>query len=348
MTFLRNTWYVFGWSSDLDDGPVGRTIADQPVMVFRDEDGGLAALRDRCPHRFMSLSRGKVIEGRIECPYHGLQFDSSGRCMLNPLTNEPLPSAWVATFPVVERYSLLWLWLGDLDVADPDLIPDFGFLTKKGRATVRGYTVARAGYQLAIDNLNDLTHVQFVHREYQASEAYGRLDHRTWQDGDTVYRSITFPNGRPANFFHSVIDPERHVDVTFTTRWDMPSLIKLTASVTEPGRPEAYLFGNHSAHLVSPETETSCHYFYAHSRDYQVDDSAADAAVAEWQRVGFSEQDKPIIERQQANIGTDELMDLLPLILPTDAAAIRARRILALRIKREQRRVGPAETKIVG
>lgn len=336
MSFLRNIWYVFGWSNEIVEGPLGRTIAGMPIVVFRSATGVLAALYDRCPHRFMSLSRGKQIGDSIECPYHGLRFGASGDCTHNPLTGEPHPAARVAAFKIVERHSVLWLWLGDAEGADEGLIPDFGFLTEDGRATVRGYTRAAAGYQLAIDNLNDLTHVQFVHRDFQASEVYDRLEHRTWQEGDTVYRSITFPNGRPANFFHSVIEPEHLVDVTFMTRWDLPSVIKLTAKVNEPGRPDAYLFGNHSAHLVTPETETSCHYFYAHSRDYQLDDPAADAAVAEWQRVGFGEQDKPILECQQANIGDAELMDLRPLILPTDAGAVRARRILAQRIKQEQ------------
>ena len=340
--FLRNSWYIFAWSDEIADAPLGRTILDEPVVCFRGANG-LVALADTCPHRFVPLSLGSVQEGVLECAYHGLRFGNGGRCVFNPL-GDPPERAIVRSYPVAERHGAIWIWPGDPQLADPDLIADFAFLTDPGRSTVTGYAYVRADYQLAIDNLSDLTHVQFVHRDFQASEVYPRLQHDTWQEGEAVYRSITFPDGAPAPFFHGVLDPAQHVDVTFITRWTLPSNIKLTARVTEPGRPDDYLMGNHSAHLVTPERNGSCHYFYAHSRDYRIGDPETDANVREWQRIGFGEQDKPVLEAQQKRIGNRALMDLRPVILPTDAGAVRARRILAQRIARENaREAEPAE-----
>src|SRR5262249_25748529 len=71
-TYLRNAWYVAAWSDDLADGQlIGRTILKQPVVLYRSADGKVAALEDRCPHRFAPLHMGKIVGGdRIQCPYH--------------------------------------------------------------------------------------------------------------------------------------------------------------------------------------------------------------------------------------------------------------------------------------
>lgn len=338
--YLRNCWYVFAWADEIGIAPLGRTVIELPIVVYRGKDG-LVGLEDMCPHRFVPLSRGGVADGVLECAYHGLRFDRSGRCVFNPL-GDPPEAARVRVYPVAERHGAIWVWTGEPGQADPDLIPDFGFLTDPARATVTGYTYANADYQLAIDNLTDLTHVQFVHRDYQASEAYPRLEHRTWQEGEDVFRAITFPDGRPAPFFAGIMDAEKHIDVTMETRWSVPSLVKLTARVTEPAQPEAYLMGNDSAHLVTPERPGACHYFYAHSRDYGVGDPEVDERVREWQRIGFGEQDKPILEAQQARVRDRDLLKMRPVILPTDAGGVRARRILAKRISEEERGEAPA------
>jgi len=334
--FLRNSWYMFAWSNEIDDAPLGRTVAGNSVVCFRGRDG-IAALEDACPHRFLPLSLGTVVDGVLECAYHGLRFGEEGRCVFNPLGDPPERAA-VRVYPVEERHGIIWVWPGDPALADPERIADFSFLTDPGRATVTGYAYVKADYQLAIDNLSDLTHVQFVHRDYQASEAYPRLQHDTWQDGDIVYRSITFPDGPPTPFFLNVMPADRRIDIRMETRWTLPSNIKLTASVTEPGQPDAYIMGNDSAHLVTPERDGSCHYFYAHSRDYGVGDAAMDEKIREWQRIGFGEQDKPVLEAQQKRIGDRDLMKMRPVILPTDAGSVRARRILAQHIAREQAR----------
>ncbi len=85
-SYLRNAWYVAAWSDDLADGQLlGRTILKEPIVLYRKSDGNVAALQDRCPHRFAPLHMGKIVDGdRVQCPYHGLEFDPSGACVLNP------------------------------------------------------------------------------------------------------------------------------------------------------------------------------------------------------------------------------------------------------------------------
>ena len=94
-TYLHNAWYVAAWCEDLGDGGVlGRTILNEPVVLFRQGNGEVAALDDRCPHRFAPLSLGHVLDGnRIQCPYHGLEFNGAGACVLNPHGNKHIAAA---------------------------------------------------------------------------------------------------------------------------------------------------------------------------------------------------------------------------------------------------------------
>jgi phenylpropionate dioxygenase-like ring-hydroxylating dioxygenase large terminal subunit len=94
-TYLRNAWYVAAWSDDLADGQLlARTILKKPVVLYRKSDGNVAALEDRCPHRFAPLHMGKIVNGdAVQCPYHGLEFDSSGACVLNLTGRRTFPRA---------------------------------------------------------------------------------------------------------------------------------------------------------------------------------------------------------------------------------------------------------------
>jgi len=115
-SYLRNAWYVAAWSDDLADGGVlGRTILKEPVVLYRKADGNVAALQDRCPHRFAPLSMGKVLNGdRLQCPYHGLEFDPSGACVLNPHGTKNIPPrARVRSYPVTEKHKAIWIWMGE-------------------------------------------------------------------------------------------------------------------------------------------------------------------------------------------------------------------------------------------
>ena len=331
MAFLKNTWYMIGWANELSESGafVHRKIAGEPILTYRLANGDIAAIQDRCPHRFVPLHKGKQVGDTIECGYHGLCFGADGKCVKNPVDGAPIPkAAKVRAFPAVERYSALWVWLGDTQRADPDTIPDFGFLVDPNRSVVAGCTLTQASADLAIDNLSDLTHVQYVHREFQASEAFPRLKVEVEQDGHCVTTRLILPGGRPPPFFTNALPDSQLFDFVFDARWNAPSLIKLTFRAYAPGDRTKPLLDAISAHIVTAQTESSCHYFYANARDFALNDASVDEKVREWQRIGFSEQDKPMLEDQQASIGDADLMSLGPVLLATDAGSVRIRRTL--------------------
>mgnify|MGYP000091146854 CR=1 FL=1 len=123
--FLQNCWYCAGWEFDISQGKnalISRRIAGEPIMLYRKIDGEIIAMEDRCCHRQAPLSMGMKEGNDIRCGYHGIKFDSNGKCLEIPGQKIIPDNAYVRTFPVVVRDSWVWIWMGDPEMADPDLI----------------------------------------------------------------------------------------------------------------------------------------------------------------------------------------------------------------------------------
>ena len=161
--FLRNQWYVAAQDTEIGRKPVGRVLLGDPVVMYRLEDGTPVALEDRCVHRHLPLSMGKLVGDVIQCHYHGLQYDCAGTCVKVPGQAAIPPGAKVRSYPMVERYKWLWIWMGDPAAADPDTIPDFHEFDSPNWGARQRYLHVKANWQLIVDNLMDLTHLSFVH-----------------------------------------------------------------------------------------------------------------------------------------------------------------------------------------
>ena len=338
MSFLKNTWYMIGWAAELESGLVHRRIVGEDVLVYRLSDGSIAAIEDRCPHRFVPLHRGRQVGDTIECGYHGLCFAANGNCVKNPVENAIIPkAARVRAFPAVSRYGVLWVWLGDPAAADPSTIVNLDFLVDPKRSTVQGYMLTRADSQLAIDNLSDLSHVQYVHAEFQASDVFHKLKSEVFQNGEVITTRLTLPTGKPAPIYsNAVSDIHVPIDIVNEVEWHAPSVAILRVRGFRPGERDEALFDVKSAHIISAETEGSCHYFFGNTRDFALGDPAADEKIRHWQRIAFIEQDKPMLEAQQAFLGQRDLLELNPVLLATDAGSVRIRRTLRKLIETEQ------------
>jgi renierapurpurin 18,18'-hydroxylase len=112
-------WYVVARSQEVGQGagakPLGITLWHQAIVLFRDSSGQVQALEDRCPHRQVKLSHGKVTGDQLECAYHGWCFDGTGACVAVPYLTErqKLPSARLRRYPVIEQDGFIWLFPGD-------------------------------------------------------------------------------------------------------------------------------------------------------------------------------------------------------------------------------------------
>ncbi len=337
MNYLRNAWYAGAWGDELTGRPLARTLLEQPVVFYRDEAGKPAALADRCPHRFAPLSRGKVINGVIECAYHGLQFGAGGACVHNP--HGPIPkAAQVASYPLLERYGLVWIWMGQPDAADASLLPQFNVIADHDNyAVVKGYLHLDANYEMVTDNLLDLSHAQFLHPLLGNVDSNQRNVFKMKQDGNTVWAYNNMPGEPVTKLFQMMWQSQSTVgDRRANMRWDPPSNLLLDVGFTECGRPVSEGPSMPSAHLLTPETERSTHYFWAAARDSQRDDAGLSEKIRAGIDAAFRLEDEPMISACQSRMGTTDLMSLKPIFLRTDAAAGLARRTLADLIAREQ------------
>ena len=162
--YVRNLWYMAAWDHEVpEDGMLSRVLLDEKWLIMRLADGDHAMIADRCPHRFVPLSKGRFDGNVVHCAYHGLGFDRTGDCVHNPFPGPPPSHARARTMPIVHRHRALWFWPGESEKADPALIPDFAFVDRPGMRRSRLHI--RCHYELLTDNLMDLTHVEFLHVE---------------------------------------------------------------------------------------------------------------------------------------------------------------------------------------
>ena len=163
----ENCWYPVSYVHDIDTaGPVKASLYDIPLVLFRGEDGELTCLKDICPHRAAHLSDGEIRDGRIECLYHGWQFDTDGRCVHIPQLPDRITipeKACVHKYPIVERQGIIWIWAGDESRADPGLIPSTPDLDRDDVTSVDFQMDLPYDQSYLIENVIDVAHIHIAH-----------------------------------------------------------------------------------------------------------------------------------------------------------------------------------------
>jgi vanillate O-demethylase monooxygenase subunit len=338
--YLLNCWYVASWASELAPGArMRRVLLAKPVLLMRSEGGAVAAISNICPHRFASLSEGRFEAGIVQCPYHGLRFDMTGRCVHNPHGEGKIPErAYVPSYPIAERYGAIWIWPGSPDLADPKLIPDFSFLDAPSRtARAGGHLVTKANYQLLCDNILDLSHADFIHGTTLSTEGETARSHPKSQvDGDIVNIKWSF-EGKGIVMNRSTSNPQDvHTDLEVT--WHAPGAMILR-SESHPIGDEGSKLSSVSvhkrvaAHIMTPETEHSTHYFF----------DVSDRRHIERATQIFESEDGVVLEDIQRNMGNKDFWEMVPLILSNDRGGVLARRVLQRKIRHEQAGVNQTE-----
>lgn len=160
-------WYVVTRSQEVSNSPVGVILWNHPIVLFRDTQGKINALEDRCPHRQVKLSHGKAMGDNIECIYHGWRFNCGGNCVYVPhlQENQKLPNCHIKTYPVQELYGFIWIFLGYKNPnSKPMPIPEWEHLNYIATiATIH----SQAHYSFLIENLMDMHHGH-LHQNWQA------------------------------------------------------------------------------------------------------------------------------------------------------------------------------------
>lgn len=337
MSYVKNTWYVAGWDEEFSsERSVAKTLLSEPLVMFRDEKGEVAALVDRCPHRGVPLSMGTVVEHRVKCPYHGLEFDATGVCVHNPHITGDSTRLRTKRFATARKYGAVWIWYGEPDQADISKLPDFSYLDKPGYTVIHGMMPVKANFRLVIDNLLDLSHAEYIHQNTVGTPGASTAVKATVSVGENqlcVQRKLS--NLPPSAVFKSLWNKTERIDQYSNMSWFAPSNLKLNLAITAPNESADFQFnpddGFHfpSAHLLTPQTESSTLYFYAIARNFLIDDEALSQKIRATFVQAFEGEDRPIIEAVQKRLDDDTTGNFRFADFTTgDGAASRARRMI--------------------
>lgn len=149
-----------------DDAPLGLTVYHKQIVLYRDSGGVLRCHEDRCPHRLAKLSEGQLIDGRLECLYHGWQFEGEGKCVKIPQLPEGarIPrSACLKTYEVRDSQGVVWVWMSEKNPPDADKLPWFEHYARPGfqdRSTMHELPY---DHSILLENLMDPAHVPISH-----------------------------------------------------------------------------------------------------------------------------------------------------------------------------------------
>jgi len=334
--FLQNFWYIAGFSHDIGHELVGRTILGKRVLIYRREDGVAVALEDRCIHRGLSLSSGKRLSGdRVQCGYHGIEFDSEGRCVNIPGQKHIPGKRSIKSYPVVERDGFVWIWAGDGPAVDPgEQIPDFSQWCTPQYWRAFRQTYERANGAFGVENALDMSHICYVHHKSFTDDVVTDFPIDLRVEGDVVTIQRSEFNIPAPPLLREVMGLTGNTDRTQRVRWSPPyhillhSMVRPTGSTDPSETRNMYIYAG-----TTPETVRTGHGFGQIFRDYLVDNKEV-SEYFDQQLWAALDEDIAIIEEQQRNWDQDG-PDSPMINTSLDGSSMSARRILA-RLFREQ------------
>jgi vanillate O-demethylase monooxygenase subunit len=304
--FITDCWYVAAFADEVTREPLARRLLGIPVVLLRRTDGGVAALEDRCAHRSLPLSKGRVDGDTIVCGYHGARFDCSGTCLEVPSQRTVPPGVRVRSFPVQQLGPLVWIWMGDPAAAEHTPPPHPEWMDAPDWVASRERLHMRASYVRLHENLLDLTHLSFLHANTFGTPDYASAPYDCHIDRERgvfgLVRSV-MPTRLPPIWAKPTgldgVDAARIASSTFHS----PALHEVHVRFHACDRPAEVQPERaiRTAHIVTPETATSTHYFIHHGRNFGQDDAAVTAFMHEQLLAAFQE-DIDGLEAIEANL----------------------------------------------
>lgn len=327
-SYPRNQWYVAAHSEQVGRTLMDRWLLDEPVVFYRKQDGTPVALVNRCIHRQMPLSKGRLKDDFIECGYHGILYNSEGRAERIPSQTHVPPACRVTRFPLFERWGLVWIWMGDPDKADESLVPDHHWITDPGWGTVRGSFLMKARAQLLNENLLDLSHLEFLHAGSIGTHKIAETPVTTEFDGDVVRVKRPMYDIDCPPFFTKVMGITGKIDRGQVAEYFAPGFHITHVSAKPVGDPDdSRKCSQKAIHCVTPARGNSAHYFWCHVRDYKIDDPEVTQIMQHGMQTVFQE-DVDASEAIEEIISSYEPEYPIEMNLKVDAAPLQARRLI--------------------
>jgi len=330
--YARNQWYVAAWDYEIDRVPVARVICGQPVVLYRKFDRTVVALQDACPHRLLPLSLGFKEGDNIRCRYHGLLINSEGQAIEMPVRTERVHKSFCnKVFATIERHRFVWIWIGDSEKSDPALVPDFWPCSHPDWTFDGGYNHIKCDYRLVIDNLMDLTHETYVHQGSIGQHEILGAPIEIHAEGNDVTVSRWMPNIDAPPFWRNALKQDGLVD-----RWQICHFLAPSSVIIDVGVAPVAAGATVEKHdqgvrgfvidALTPESETTSHYFWGMARNFDIDDTGFTARFKK-QQGGVFMEDVAVLEAQQRSIEMNA--DLKLKAFSIDTGGVKARQVIS-------------------
>lgn len=278
--FIYNHWYAAAWRAEIDAKPLARSILGEQLVLFPDADGSIAALKNQCPHRLAPLSMGECIDGGLRCGYHGLLFNASGNCIDVPGQDLIPVTAKVRSYPVRERFGLVWVWMGESE-PDESLLPSIPQHGQPGWALLEhGYQNHAANYRIEIENLMDPAHTTYLHKQTIGNPAAKNVPVEVTRNERSISAFRWMEKTPPSPFDKQSRDfGDSLVDRLVSFSFDLPSIsfVEVATMPTGLERTEKNKdlgLRTLSFKFLTPEDERHTHFFWLHLRNHRLDDDA--------------------------------------------------------------------------
>jgi len=334
--FIFNEWYVVALADGIGRSLFKRQILGRNLVLFRTQDGHPVALDDRCAHRSLPLSAGTLDGDTIVCGYHGFRYDIQGDCIEIPSQAHCPKGIGVRQYPVVDYGPLIWIWMGDPARADPARIPHQPWLLAPDWERSQGYLPLRASYVSLHENLMDLSHLSFLHARTFGTPDYAAAPYEVKiEDAHFELRRSVVPTRLPPVWAEPTgIRHDKAARVT-TSEFVSPALHVVTAQFHDTTLPESSrpVFEIRTAHIPTPQSRHSTHYFIVHGRSFALGQPEVTAFMHEQLFQAFNEDVQGLEAVEQALQAAGD--DLYEISVGSDRAAVAMRKYLKHRADEE-------------
>jgi phenylpropionate dioxygenase-like ring-hydroxylating dioxygenase large terminal subunit len=285
----RTLWHPVVMLRDLADQPHAVTLLGEDVVLWRDGSGAVRAMKDQCPHRGAKLSMGRVENGRLECGYHGWQFEGSGRCVHVPALPAFTPPAGhcARAYGVREAYGLVWVQLEPSDAALPPFDAETDDRLRK--VTAGPYEVQTSAPRI-VENFLDMSHFGFVHTGWLGDRAHVAMEDYTVDSGKDGVLATQCKAWQPKSSVHATTGAM--VEYTYAIR--SPYSCVLT-KIPEASAVALSDFHESIALFVCPVTPETSRVWI---RMAMTKDDSPDQSLIDFQNTIFG-QDQPVLESQR-------------------------------------------------
>ena len=329
--YPKKCWYVAATSEELGDAPLGRRLLDRDVVLWRSNDGQVMAFDDRCAHRGFPLSDGRVEGDRLVCGYHACTYGPDGRCVQIPTQHDVPPGMRVRTYPVLEEPPFVWIWMGPPAGASGRRPPRTPWLNDRDWSTFTSAWLVKANYLMLHEHYLDFSYAPVVHRD-DVPPGLDRLPafHDVEVTETTVSYTRLIPEAPLAKWEADAtgLDTARGYSRRESGVFASPAMQIQRWEIEADGAK----YSNVRTHAITPETASSTHVFMQASRNYALERDAVTTTLQSFVDE-LIHRDTAIVEAAASRVGYDGWQSSVE--FQADAAALRARHIVAVMLAKE-------------